>query len=284
MTSSFDALPSIHTSLEQKRVLPRLFNADLPYLTQRGQPFPELVESVPLDSVLDIASGTGEWALAAGQAVPQVQIVGIENDAQQVEQAHRHAQSLGIKNVTFTQLNPFQPLDLPENAFDLVNARYIVGLLPVSDWPGVLKEFVRVTRPKGILRLTETDLPITNSAAVEQLSSWIAQAYSSTKRSFSPTGRLLSITPMLKGLLQDAGCQQVQQVVWNINFSMGMPAHAEVTQDLDRTYRLVLPFLVSVGVAPQEEIEQVYQRMFVDMQSERFTATVLSLTVWGIKL
>ncbi len=51
-------------------------------------------------------------------------------------------------------------------------------------------------------------------------------------------------TPALKWLLQDAGGQQVQQAVWFINFSAGMPAHADLCQHLAETYRLVQPFLI----------------------------------------
>ena len=283
MAPSYDAssnTPSAR-SAEQDMRLPRLFHLDLPRLTQTGQPLPEQAEPSAFHRILDIASETGQWAIRAARAAPQMQIVGIEGDARLLEQAR--IQACRIDNVTFSMLDPFQRLNLPENAFDLVNARYLIGLLPASDWCSVLQEFVRVSRPKGVVRLTETDLPLTNSAALERLSGWIGKAYSLTKRSFSPTGRLLSITPMLKDFLQEAGCQQVEQVVWNTNFSAGMPAHTEVTEDLARTYRLVQPFLVSVGVATSEEIEQAYQHMLADMQSERFTANAFSLTVWGIK-
>jgi hypothetical protein len=72
-------------------------------------------------------------------------------------------------------------------------------------------------------------------------------------------------------------------MVWNTNFSVGMPAHAEVTEDLARTYGLLKAFLAGVKVAAAEEIEQVYQQMLADMKSERFTAGAISLTVWGSK-
>jgi len=261
--------------------LPRLFNLDLPRLKQTGQPLPEQNAAASFHQLLDIASGSGEWALMAALAAPDMQIVGIESDAQLLSQAQ--VQAHGVENVRFTAMNPFQGLDLSENTFDLVNARYLVGLLPAEWWPGVLSEFVRVTQPKGVVRLTETDLPITNSVAVEQMSSWISKAYAATKRSFSPTGRMLSMTPMLLRLLQDAGCQDVKQVAWNINFSAGMPAYAEMTEDLARTYRLVQAFLVRVGVASLEEVERTYEQMLDDMRSEGFSASALSLTVWGIK-
>ncbi len=285
MTPSSEA-PLSASSLpwpEQGVEVPRLFHFDLPPLSQTGQPFPEQTDVSSIHRVLDIASGNGEWAISAAQALPQVQFVGIERNTQLVEHARMQARTSGVDNVTFTAMAPFRTLDFPENAFDLVNARYIVGLLQADAWPRVLQEYVRVSRPGGVIRLTENDLPITSGSAFEKLSAMIAQAFTVTKRSFSPSGRLLSITPMLKGLLSDAGCQDVQQVVWFINFSAGMPFHAEVTQTLAQIYQLVQPLLVSAGVAKQEEVEQLHQQMLSEMQSERFSATALSLTVWGTK-
>ena len=279
MTSSID-VPSGPSPWAGER-LPRLFNLDLPQLLQTGQPLPE--QKAPFHHILDVASGNGEWALLAAQAWPEAEIVGIEDNSELLEHARAQAEARGIKNVVFTALDPFQPLSLSENTFDLVNARYLAGLLSASAWESMLAEFVRVTRPGGVLRLTETDLPITNSVAMEQLSSWIGKAYATTKRSFSPTGRTLSMTPMLLRLLQYAGCQDVKQMAWTTNFSATTPASTSVTEDLARTYQLLQGFLVSVGVAGAEEIEQAYQQMLTDMQSEWFAASAISLTVWGIK-
>ncbi len=285
MVASFDPQQSGNSSLfaQQGVTIPRLFNFDLPRLKQTGQAWPEQADVSTIHRVLDIASGTGEWAMLAAQAYPQVQIVGIERDAQLVESARAQVHARGVENVSFTVMNPFESVDLPDGTFDLVNARYIVGLLEASAWPRVLQEFVRVSRPGGVIRLTENDLPITSGSAFEKLSAMISKAFFQTKRSFSPDGRLLSITPMLKWLLQDAGCQQVQQAVSITNFSAGMPAHRELCQDFAQTYQLVQPFLISTGVAKQEEVEQFYQQMLSEMQSERFRANGLSLTVWGTR-
>ncbi len=265
--------------------VPRLFHFDLPALKTRAQALSDLADSFvsPLQRVLDVASGKGEWATSVGQISPDVEIIGIERDARQVEHAREQARERGIANVAFTVMDPFQRLDFADNSFDLVNVRYIVGLIPAEAWPGVLREFVRVTRPGGVIQLTEAELPITNSSALAQLGGLIAQAFFLTRRSFSPEGRLLSITPVLKQLVQDAGCQSVQQVVSETNFSSGTPVHREVIQDIVQAYRLVLPFLVNAGVTTQQEVEQVYQQMLSEIQSDDFGAVAFSLTVLGKK-
>src|SRR2546421_144274 len=129
MALSFDGPSGLSPWTEQQMALPRLFNLDLPRLKQTGHPLPEQVEMTPFHHLLDVASGSGEWALTVAQATPQMQVVGIEGDEKLLEQARAQAQTRGIKNVVFTALDPFQHLDLSENTFDLVNARYLVGLL-----------------------------------------------------------------------------------------------------------------------------------------------------------
>jgi ubiquinone/menaquinone biosynthesis C-methylase UbiE len=263
--------------------IPRLSHFDLPRLKQTGQIFPELTDISNITQILDIASGEGEWAISAALASPQLQIVGIERHRQLVEQAGVQAEEQEVKNVTFRVMEPFEKLDLEADSFDLVNARYLIGLVPTEAWPQALQEFLRVTRPGGILRLTETDLPIANTPAFAQWNDLISRAFFQSGRSFSPEGRLLSITPLLKPLLKRAGCQQIQQVASICNFSAGWPAHDEVTHHLARTYQLIQPFLVSNTEKSSQEIEQLYQQICSEMQSDEFTATAFSLTVYGRK-
>lgn len=263
--------------------MPRLFNFDLPALKQSGQAFAEQADHSAIRHVLDIASGTGAWTISAAQTHPETQFVGIERSPQLVEQARAQALAHHLENVSFTVMDPFGSLDLPEASFDLVNARYLVGQLSAEAWPQALHTFMWIVRPGGIIRLTETDLPISSSTAYVQLGGLISQAFFQTKRSFSPTGRLLSMTPVLKRLLQDIGCQQVQHMVAEVNFSAGTSAHEEMIQDISQTYRLVQPFLVAAAVTTQQEVEQLYQRMFTELTSEHFDAVAFSLIAWGTR-
>jgi ubiquinone/menaquinone biosynthesis C-methylase UbiE len=285
MAPSYDAQQSRNTSLfaEHGGGMPRLFNFDLPHIKKTGQALPEQANVSTIRSVLDIASGSGEWAIEAAQAYPHMQIVGIESDTQMVDSARTQAKARGVDNVNFTVMDPFQSLDIPDSSFDLVNARFIVGLIPAEAWPKVVQEFLRVTRPGGCIRLTENDLPIVSSPAFAKLGGMISQALYMTKRSFSPNGRLLSVTPALKRLLQDVGCQDTRQVVYVTNFSAGMEAHADLSQDFLKTYRLVQPLLVKSAVTTQEDIEQVYQQMQAEIQSDGFCAVGFYLTVCGNK-
>jgi hypothetical protein len=57
----------------------------------------------------------------------------------------------------------------------------------------------------------------------------------------------------------------------------------EAHEDFVRTYQLVQPFLIKAGVTTREEVEQLYQHMQAEQQSEDFSAVGYYLTAWGRK-
>src|SRR5689334_16066439 len=104
MALSSDSSQNIPTpsSAQQAGALLRLFNFDLPAVKQSGQAFAEQADRSVIRRVLDIASGTGTWTIAAALVHPEVQFVGIERNPQLVEQARTQAHSHHLKNVSFT--------------------------------------------------------------------------------------------------------------------------------------------------------------------------------------
>lgn len=258
--------------------MPRLFQFDL-----LADPLQQEVELTPSSRILDVASGAGEWVLAIAQRYPQTHIVGIEPDSQLLEQARTQAHAQDVSNVSFLQMNPLQTFDLPDNSFDVVNLRFMATIVPATLWPQVLQECLRVTRSGGIIRLTETDLPISTSVAFERFSGFIAHSLYTTHRSFSPDGVSFAITPMLSSLLSQAGCINIQQVTSISNFSTGMAAHDPVVQGITQTYQQVQPVLSQTNVATQEEIAHTYQDMVSNMQSDSFSAVAFYMTAWGQK-
>jgi len=263
----------------------QLIATDQLFTRAMGGLLPEQPEQTiaQLHDVLDIGCGPGGWVLEMAYANPRLQARGIDVSQGMIDYANGLARANGLDNAQFHVANAIDPLDFPDGTFDLVNARYITGLLEAAAWPNALEEFVRVTRPAGVIRISENDLPISNTVAFAHLGGLISDALYETKRSFSSNGQLLSVTPALKRLLQDAGSQEVQQGVWFINFSAGKPAHADLCQRLSETYRLAQPFLIRTGVATPEAVEQTYQQMLSEMQSDDFCAGAFSLTVWGTK-
>src|SRR5437660_4725212 len=95
-------------------------------------------------------------------------------------------------------------LDFPDESFDVINCRFLVGFMRQQDWPNLLQECMRITRPGGFIRLTECDnIGITNSLAFETLSRLGSGAFKQAGYSFSPDGKGAGITPMLTKFLTE---------------------------------------------------------------------------------
>ncbi len=132
----------------------------------------EHVDLAQVHDVLDIACGPGRWVQELAFNYPDLQITGIDISRTIIQCAHAQAHLQGLDNANFQMMDALQPLEFPDNSFDIVNARLMFDFMPRLAWGEVLQEFVRVTRPGGIIRLTECDeLGVTNSCALEKLKS-----------------------------------------------------------------------------------------------------------------
>ncbi|HEY0756964.1 MAG TPA: class I SAM-dependent methyltransferase, partial [Ktedonobacteraceae bacterium] len=119
--------------------------------------------------VLDIACGTGTWAVEVAHKNPHIEVVGLERYPQLVHYAAHLAESQGVENASFALLSDEQiRLPFPNGFFDLVNARFLFTLLRTEEWPEFVKECLRVIRPGGYLRLIEPEWGATSSPAFER--------------------------------------------------------------------------------------------------------------------
>lgn len=244
---------------------------------------PDSSSHVDVHKVLDIACGSGGWVLQMARHYPDIQTTGVDLSIHMIQYARAQALVESLSNAKFRLMDVRQPLDFPDASFDFVNARFLVAALPPADWPALTRECLRVTRPGGIIRLTETEFGISNSPAYERLAALSAQALKVAGRSFSPGERNFGLLPLLKRFLRDAGYQCLQHFAYAIDFSAGTEAHERMYEDFKAALKLTLPFLVKCGLTTQEEAEVLYQQALTEMYSDDFCAIAFYLSVWGVK-
>ncbi len=245
--------------------------------------FPEHLKVSDLHDVLDIACGPGGWTLDVARTYPKMNVIGIDISQTMVQYARATARVQLLKNVTFQVMDVTNPLEFPDDSFDLVNARLIVGFLLKKAWPRFLQECRRITRPGGMICLTEAEVPVTTSLAVEQFAAWSTRAAFLAGLSFSPDGRQLGITPILGSLLREAGYSNIQKRPSIIDFSADAEAHEAMYQNYMVAFKLLQPFFVKMGLLSDEEFELMYQRALLEMKEENFGALWYLLTTWGTK-
>lgn len=244
-------------------------------------PFPRRLDVSDVHNVLDLACGPGEWALAVAEAYPALRITGVDQSSVMINFARFMSQA--IPTVSFEVMDILTPLAFPDESFDLIHARFIAGFMPIEAWPRLLVECRRLLRPGGVLLLVEGEMALTTSPAVEQLSTYFTQALRAVGQSFSPDGRHLGITPMLKNLLMKAGFRSCRTEAVVIEHSTGTDFHKSLYEDYYVAFHLMQPFLVRAGVATYEQLIPLYHRMLEEMRADTFCSLAFLLQAWGCK-
>lgn len=107
----------------------------------------------PGDRVLDVATGTGDLAIAEEAVVgPQGRVVGVDSCVPMLEVARRRQPGA----VDFQEGDAME-LGLPDESFDVVTIGF--GLRNVADRGRALREFRRVLRPGGRLMILDFSTP-----------------------------------------------------------------------------------------------------------------------------
>lgn len=266
---------------ENAAEMARLMHQD--HLTTRGMGglFPERTDFSSIEDILDIACGPGGWTLDVAFEHPDINVVGVDISQIMIQYARTQAKVQQLDNASFRVMDVLQPLDFPDNSFDLINSRFIFAFMPPTAWSKLIDECARIARPGGIIRLTETEWNLTNSLAYETLHGMTTKALKLAGRSFSPDGRNVGITPMLGSFLQQAQCRNIQQAAYVIDFSAGTAAHNSLYQNLMAFFKLVEPFLLNMGVTTSEEFDKLYHRMLDELALDSFRAISFILSVWG---
>jgi ubiquinone/menaquinone biosynthesis C-methylase UbiE len=248
-----------------------------------GGPIPELTDLSQMYRVLDVACGPGGWLFDMVTQHPHIQGVGVDISQLMIDYANSQAKLQGLAQLRFRVMDVTKPLDFPDSSFDLVNGRIFSGFLATQQWPALLQECYRITRPGGPLRLTEPEWGFTNSAAYDKYMGFLAQALYQTGHSFSPHGRTIGTANMLPLLLRQAGYQEIQYQANAVNYAVGAKARESSIQNALIVCKLFQPFFLQLQLATQEELQSLYEQMEADMQTDDFCAVDYYLTVWGYK-
>jgi SAM-dependent methyltransferase len=234
-------------------------------------------------TVLDVGSGPGSWIVEAAHAYPEMKIVGIDINETMVKLATALALSQGLNNVHFETMDATGPLDFASDSFDIVNARIMQGCMRTEHWPSFLQECLRITRPGGIIRLTEGDWGVTSSPACEQLLVALARAAYLDRRSFSADGRHMGIISMLSTLLIQAGYSDVKRKIYSFDYSFGMELHEATYQIMMVSLRLLEPLVIKKAQLTSQEFVHLYNQTMREMLLDDFCGMGQLVTAYGRK-
>ncbi|MFL5692741.1 MAG: class I SAM-dependent methyltransferase, partial [Ktedonobacteraceae bacterium] len=223
--------------------LTRLHIQDQLITSGMGGVLPEQPDPPAFERVLDVGCGTGDWLIEVARTYPTIKLlVGVDISDKMIDYARTQAEVQQVSDrVQFAVMDALRMLEFPTEYFDLVNQRFAVSYLRTWEWPKLLREYQRLTRSGGIVRVTETDFTIeSTSPAWTRLNQLSVQAFYQAGHFFSEKNGL---TSQLARLLHQYGLQNVQTRAYTLQYRAGTVEGQQFFEDMKRGSRTVLPFL-----------------------------------------
>lgn len=120
------------------------------------------------DAVLDVATGTGDVALAIAAAHPNVRVIGVDPSAQMLAHGAVKVEARGVADRIRLQRGDAELLPFADASF--AASAIAFGIRNVPDRAAGLAELVRVTRQGGVVAILELGEP--DGALLGRLARW----------------------------------------------------------------------------------------------------------------
>ena len=117
------------------------------------------------ESILDIATGTGDFAILAAEKIKPQQIMGADISEGMMAIGREKVKAKGLEQIIRFERQDCTALSYPDNSFDVVMAAF--GIRNFQDLEAGLAEMCRVLKPGGMLCVLELTTPV--SFPVKQL-------------------------------------------------------------------------------------------------------------------
>ncbi len=262
--------------------LTRLTVQDRMMTMTMGGVLSEQPDPTHLQRVLDVGCGTGNWLLEVAREYPTILLlIGVDISGKMLDYAREQATAQGVADrVEFHVMDALRMLEFPSDFFDLVNLRLGIGYLRKWDWPKLIEEFKRVTRPGKIIRFTEGDIaPASTSPALTRLFDLQIEALVNAGNLFEPGDR--GIADKIAGLLERAGLEDVQTHTYKAAYQPGSVAAQYLIEDFQRLFRTITPFLRKWTHLP-DDYDTLYQQMTSEITQPDFWIGGNGITTtWG---
>ncbi len=196
--------------------------------------------------ILDVGCGQGLWALDVALSLPSSRVVGL--DRGQFHQCSYH----NPFNFLFVTGDIPGSLPFAEMSFDYVHQRFLSPLIPASQWPFLIFELARVTRPGGWIELVEYGSAYGNAGPhTKQFLDWWKQT--ATKHGLD-IGLMQRLAPMLERV----GIHAIEQKIIAVPLgAWGGETGCAMSQNLEASIESFKPKVMHVLNVSSEDFDRV---------------------------
>lgn len=232
----------------------------------------------PALHILDLASGSGEPALALAKAVgPDGRVVATDLVPEMLVVAQEHAHLHRLANMEFRDADAEQ-LPFASASFDRVTCRFGIMLFP--DTPKSLSEIRRVLKPSGRVSFLVWGSLTENPLFSTMLGPFLKHIKVPTPPPDAPHIFRFAHESKLAGALSSAGFHEVSVATHKVPWPW--PGPPEEAWHASR--EIAAPFKKMIAALPLDKTEEVHQevvdaiRRFYDGRQVNFAASLVSAT------
>jgi ubiquinone/menaquinone biosynthesis C-methylase UbiE len=209
-------------------------------------------------AILDVACGTGVWAREMAKEFPRAQVIGFDFDRTPLEASLKVLGPGGQfpPNFQFIEADALKRFPFEDATFDFAFARLIAPFVPAAQWPHVVGEMRRVTRPSGYVEVGDSGgLPVSPSPSFTALANAMTRLMQ---------GRGLYTDPAryLAELLRRAGLIHVKERT--VQIGVGREAVRQqrmLAADMLSAGKAMAPAFVKLGLFTQAECDALIAGM-----------------------
>ena len=130
-----------------------------------------VLKHYPHQHILDVASGTGDFAILAEKILQPKEVIGIDISDGMMDIGKRKVLKAGLQNKISFQHEDCADLSFNDNTFDTVTVAF--GVRNFEDIDKCFSEVVRVLKPGGVFLFLELSTP--EQSPMKQLYGWYSE-------------------------------------------------------------------------------------------------------------
>ncbi|KAG0029348.1 hypothetical protein BGZ82_007990 [Podila clonocystis] len=180
------------------------------------------------------------------------------------------------RNCRFQVVNAIEGLPFEDNTFDFVYQRFMIMGYPAKSWPFIIQELVRVTKPGGIIELTE--IPVVSNANGPELT----RVMEILEQGCLAKGLDTKVARKLDGLLQQAGLEEVKACHASIPVgAWGAKVGQLMRENSAGIWSSLKGLIKELADLNDAQYEAMIKRIFIEYETHK--CYINCYCAWGVK-